>query len=267
MQDKGRITVDSAGRGRGGNIQLTANRLDLDRATIFAETASTQGGNIQIQARDLLLLRRNSFISTTAGTAQAGGDGGNITINAGFIVGVLSENSDIRANAFTGNGGRVNITAQGIYGLKFQPKDTPTSDITASSQFGISGTVTLNTLNLDPNRGLVQLSADLVDPANQISQGCAATGRQSSNRFVVTGRGGLSPDPTEALNQTAVWREPGSGGQKPIQNLKFKTQNSIVEAMGWVRTADGTIALVSDAAAEPTFTTVLTCQTDRAEGN
>ncbi|MBF2026681.1 MAG: S-layer family protein [Oscillatoriales cyanobacterium C42_A2020_001] len=189
LQDQGRITAESRGRGKGGDIQLSANQIELsDRAAIFAETASTQGGNIQLQVQDLLLLRRNSLISASAGTAQAGGNGGNITINAGFVIGVLSENSDISANAFTGNGGKVNITAQGIFGLQFRPKLTPFSDITASSQFGISGTVTLNTLNIDPNRGLVQLPSDFTDSTNQIAQTCSP--QQRNNSFVVTGRGG-----------------------------------------------------------------------------
>ncbi|MEX0272735.1 hypothetical protein AB3R30_26915, partial [Leptolyngbyaceae cyanobacterium UHCC 1019] len=121
-------------------------------------------------------MRRESQISTSAGFAGAGGNGGNITINApkGFIVGVKSENSDITANAFTGSGGRVNITAQGIYGLQFRPRLTEFSDITASSTFGVSGVVAINTLGVDPSRGLQQLPGGLVDPSNRIDQKCAA---------------------------------------------------------------------------------------------
>ncbi|MHC5831659.1 MAG: hypothetical protein ACYT04_90745, partial [Nostoc sp.] len=98
-------------------------------------------------------------ISTTAGTAEAGGNGGNINIDApsGFIVAVPSENSDITANAYTGTGGRVDIQASGIYGI--QPRSNPTSmsDITASSEFGVNGTVELNTPDIDPNSDLLEL--------------------------------------------------------------------------------------------------------------
>jgi large exoprotein involved in heme utilization and adhesion len=201
-------------------------------------------------------MRNNSLISASAGTAQAGGNGGNITINAGFVVGVLRENSDIRANAFTGNGGRVDITAQGIYGLKFQSQDTPFSDITASSQFGISGTVTLNTLNVDPNRGLIQLPTNFSDSSNQIAQTCSP--QQQHNSFVITGRGGVSPDPTEALNQTGIWQEQAEArSQKPeetIQNSKFKIQNSIIEATMLQQNPDGSISLVAEGETmEPTI--------------
>jgi len=241
--------VSGQGTGAGGNLTATANSLTLDnQGKLIAETDSSDGGNINLNVRDILLLRRNSLISASAGTAQAGGDGGNITIKAGFVVGVLDENSDIRANAFTGNGGRVKITAQGIFGLQFQSKLTPFSDITASSEFGLIGTVTLNTLNIDPNRGLVQLPNTFTS-TNQIAQTCSP--QQSGNSFIVTGRGGVSLDPTEALNQTPVWTDEqarqGRGGIEGQENPNL-TLNAqpLVEATGLSRNADGSISLVAE---------------------
>lgn len=91
QQDAG-IAVDSLGTGQGGNIQIKANQVTLsDRGFLTAETASAQGGNINLDVRDILFLRRNSLISATAGTAQGGGDGGNIAIKALFIVGILGK--------------------------------------------------------------------------------------------------------------------------------------------------------------------------------
>jgi large exoprotein involved in heme utilization and adhesion len=141
------VTVGSQGTGIGGNIQIQADSLKLDSGTLSAETASAQGGNIEIQSEGLLLLRRNSLISTNAGNARQGGNGGNITINSpnGFIVAVPNEDSDISANAFTGSGGRVNITATGIYGIESRPRQTELSDITASSELGVQGTIQINT--------------------------------------------------------------------------------------------------------------------------
>jgi large exoprotein involved in heme utilization and adhesion len=69
---------------------------------------------------------------------------------------VPQENSDIAANAFSGNGGIVTINAQGIFGI--QPREQPTvqSDITASSTGGgINGVVDINTLEIDPVVGLL----------------------------------------------------------------------------------------------------------------
>ncbi|WP_431631360.1 two-partner secretion domain-containing protein [Alkalinema pantanalense] len=246
MENRARITVDSQGLGQGGEIQLVANRLTLtNQATIFAETASTQGGNITINAQDFLLLRRNSLISASAGTAQAGGDGGNIQIRSGFVVGPLPENSDIIANAFTGNGGQIQITAQGVFGLQFQPQVTPLSDITANSRFGNSGTVFITTLTVDPSRGLVALPSEIADSTNQIAQTCSA--QQLQNRFVILGRGGLSPDRTESLNQTLVWTDSTMADQSLTSTASPAIARSeIVEMTGWVHRADGTIDLVSD---------------------
>lgn len=184
-----------------GNLTIRANSILLsDRAFLEATSPLGEGGNIQIQTQ-LLQLRRNSRISTSAGLIGGNGSGGNITINADFLIGVLSENSDIRANAFAGSGGRIDITTKGIYGLKFQLQDTPFSDITASSQFGVNGTVTINSLDVDPNRGLISLPTTLVDPSDQISQSCSPDTRtgQQVNRFVITGRGGLPTNPTEVI--------------------------------------------------------------------
>jgi len=254
LQQNAQIAANSEGDGRAGNIQMRGNTLSLDRgARISAETASNQGGNITLDLRDLLLLRRGSQISTTAGTAQAGGDGGNITINLskGFIVAVLAENSDIRANAFTGRGGNINITAQGIYGIQFQPFDTPNSDITASSQFGLSGIVTLNTLSIDPARGTVTLPTNFSTPP--LAEGCAAPNSQTS-RFVSTGRGGVSANPVAPLTADTIWQDLGlglvsdTGDAEPQASSSLETASTeIVEAQAWEATPDGAIALTAQA--------------------
>lgn len=248
LDNRARITVDSQGLGQGGDIQLVAHRVTLrDQATIFAETASTQGGNITIKAQDFLLLRRNSLISASAGTAQAGGDGGNIQIRSGFVVGLLAENSDIIANAFRGDGGQIAITTQGLFGLQFQLQGTPLSDITASSQFGNSGSVLITTLNVDPNQGLVALPSEIADSTQQIAQTCS--GQQLQNRFVILGRGGLSPDRSEVLNQTLVWTDPAMAHQSGLNLQKTEgvsERSKIVEITGWTQRSDGSIVLVAD---------------------
>ncbi len=195
VNNRGAITVSSQGVGQGGDLSITARSIELDnQGKLIAETASGQGGNITLNIRDLLVLRGGSAISASAGIASSGGDGGNITVNVpkGFIVGVKTENSNITANAFTGSGGRVNITAQGIYGLQFRPKLTEFSDITASSTFGVSGVVAINTLGIDPSKGLVQLPATLADASNRIAQRCPQRdSNQEPSTFYITGRGGL----------------------------------------------------------------------------
>ncbi|MBD2295478.1 filamentous hemagglutinin N-terminal domain-containing protein [Anabaena sphaerica FACHB-251] len=279
LRDGAKIAVDNQGSGTGGNIDIQAGTLTLDnRAVISAETASNTGGNIQLQLQDLLLLRRNSLISTTAGTAQAGGDGGNITINTAFIVAFPPENNDITANAFTGNGGSINITAQSMFGLtprsradlerllgtndpaQLNSVSLPTSDITAISQANpsLNGQVNLNILDTDPNNGLVALPTNVVDAAKLIAQTCRSAGGTTASQdseFIVTGRGGLPANPSELLSSDAVWydlqpyallNEKLNSFQKEEKMLS-QSPAAIVEAQGWVIGADGSVTLVAQA--------------------
>lgn len=199
------ITVSSR-NGPAGNLTITTPDLRLDRGTLSAETGgSGTGANIRLEGLEaLLLLRHGSLISANAG-AQA--NGGNITIlSPSFVIAQPFENSDIVANAVRGSGGEITITTNAIFGLAFRPKLTPRSDITASSEFGTSGTVALNTLNLDPSRGLTQLPTDLVDRTSQIAQGCSVGGSsvEKESRFTIAGRGGVQLSPTALLPAQAT---------------------------------------------------------------
>jgi filamentous hemagglutinin family protein len=253
--------VLSQGSGSAGDIEVISPKIQLDNTgRLIADSASGNGGNIRVQAGDLLLLRHGSLISATAGTAQAGGDGGNIDIDTGFIVAIPEENSDITANAFSGEGGRVDITTNGIFGIKPQERETQESDITASSELGVSGQVTINTLEVDPSRGLVQLPSNLVDASRQIAQGCTPKGRQTASRFIATGRGGLPLSPNEPLRGRAAiasWVTlPTQATDRQANKLStsikgqsdtFVTKSTpqIVEAQGWVLDAKGETHLVA----------------------
>lgn len=252
--------------GQAGNLGVLARSVTLNnQAQIISETASGNGGNILLQLSDSLVLRRNSLISTTAGTAQAGGNGGNIAIaplpgaqRRPFLIAVPAENSDIKANAFTGNGGRVTIDAEGLFGIQAQPLETPESGITAISRFGVSGTVTVTTPDVDPRRGLVELPATVLDASNQIAQACAPRGGQASS-FVATGRGGLPLNPREPLRGRSTITEwvsvnPNAErdrqtvvSEKPAPHSAASPQPEIVEARGWVKDANGRVVLVAQA--------------------
>ena len=205
IRDGAEISVNSQGTGIGGNIFLQANSLTIDRGSISAETARETGGNITLEVPDLLLLRRDSNISTNAGTALAGGDGGNITIDTQVLIALLSKpnGSDITANAFEGQGGRIDINAQGVFGLEERKANqgNQTNDIDASSELGTSGEVQLNR-SLDPSRGLVELPETVLDPATLIAQNPCNRGRESE--FVIAGRGGLPPSPNDILSSEAT---------------------------------------------------------------
>ena len=239
-----RLTASSQGQGAAGNLEVAARQLRLDnQGSIQAQTASGQGGNITLQIPDFLLLRRGSFISTTAGTAQAGGNGGNITLNGNFIVAVPQENSNLSANAFSGRGGNIRITTQGLFGIA--PRSSATtglSSITASSQFGISGTITLNTPDVDPSRGTATLPTGVVDINALIASSCVAR-RSRQGRFVITGTGGLATQPDDLANSAFPTYELVPAPPKAENARPAQAPTSRIEPDGIYRLPTGEVVL------------------------
>ncbi|BAY13421.1 two-partner secretion domain-containing protein [Calothrix sp. NIES-2098] len=247
IRDGAAIAVDSQGAGIGGNIEIQANKLTLDnQALISAETASTNGGNLALNVPDFLLLRRGSRISTTAGNAGAGGDGGNIKINTNFIVAVPEENSDITANAFFGRGGNVDITTTGLFGIGSQQQNTSGSDITASSQFGVAGTVAINNPEANRSTTLLTLPEKPNDPRNRVIASCSAT---EGNSFVITGRGGLPADPTATIRSQTLLSDmrdfTTTQNRNQATNFLPQTRQLIVAANDWIINAKGEVELVA----------------------
>jgi filamentous hemagglutinin family protein len=230
------------GVGNAGTITINSQSIELKNyGYISALTVSGEGGNTDIKA-DQLILRENSQIETTAGTQ---GNGGNITINAPIIVGL--ENSDITANAVAGRGGNIEITTQGIFGLKYRPQLTPGNDITASSQFGINGTVDINNFGVDPNSGLVELPVNLVDSSKLIATGCSAN---QDSSFVATGRGGVPQNPLQQVWSDRTWSDTRDiSVYRKTQALQAQipiAPETLIQATSWHRNAQGKIELVGD---------------------
>lgn len=253
VQNGAAIAVDSNGRGKGGSITIFSNYLNLfNGGKISAETVASDGGNITLNVPSLLFLRYGSQISTTAGTALSGGNGGNININAGFIVGPSNDNVDLFANAFTGKGGNINLTTNGIFGLAFRPQLTNLSDITASSQFGVQGNVSIITPGVDPSKGLSSLPVDVSDPSRLVIPQCAAD--QRGSQFIITGRGGIPAKPSDPPTYTSALDNLGpipsttafrniSTNQANSEansinsnsaNNSISNTNTIMEATGWI---------------------------------
>ncbi|GJD22828.1 filamentous haemagglutinin outer membrane protein [Rivularia sp. IAM M-261] len=242
--------VNSTGAGTTGDIEINSPNITLDnQGRLQANSASGNGGNINLNS-DLLLLRRGAQISTNAGTEQKGGDGGNIDIDSRFIVAVLKENSDITANAFTGRGGNVNIRAQGIFGIEPRVLESPlTSDITASSQSGVQGQISITEPDVQPAQGLVELPEEVVDATRRVAQICPREpGAKPLGEFTITGRGSLPPSPLEALPGTSNTTKLATldNSNTNVSNIApNKVQNAIVEAQGWVKNKDGSFELVA----------------------
>ncbi|MEW5858141.1 MAG: S-layer family protein, partial [Cyanobacteriota bacterium] len=235
-----------------------------DRGKISATTLSGQGGNIELNAGDFLVLRRDSNISTTAGLAPGGGDGGNMDIQARYIIGVPVKDNNITAQAYEGRGGSIRLGTNRRYSIAPRSDDFPnTNDITVSSRYGEQGELDINELDLDFSQGLTNLPQPPFDVSGQIQQRCALRGRDSDqvNTFTITGRGGLPPSPNDMLQNDSVetnWvttepptenRNGDDSSANPDRSISSTIQVSktptFIEAQGWIYGKNGEIILTA----------------------
>ena len=257
-----------------GNIDINANNIQLENnSTINADASSQNSGNIDISAKELIIIRENSAISTNADIVEASGgsinfvqilpdelitertpgNSGNININSELLIAFPNENSDITANAFDGLGGAINITTDAILGLQISEQLTSGSDITAFSQIepSLNGQISINTPDFDPTTGLINLPASVGDASDQISQNPCQQGVGS--QFIVTGKGGLPPNPTETLNSdriTVDLVEPllREGDEETKEQAGKPGEDSVTEtvpAMGWIFNDKGEVTLTA----------------------
>ncbi len=269
LSNRGRIASRNEGGGFAGNINLSIkDTLQTNGGEISASSEQSGGGDINISANDIRL-RNGSLVSSSVFDSTGGG--GNITIQSEVFLAL--EDTDILANAEAGPGGNITINSPAFLADLFSSrKATPVGrnpgsfaqfrgnglvDISAESQSGTSGTVTLPTI--DPTRGLTQLPSELVDAEGLIDRRCSPGGAAQQSSFTVTGRGGLPPSPNEPLRGEAVtaeWISINSEGGKrdrpnPTPNSTSTTPQQLVEAQGWVIGANGQVILTAQA---PTVT-------------
>lgn len=249
------------GQGPAGNVQISAGSIRLDsEGIITASTREGGRGNISLQADSLVLSQNSRIIANSEGKEP----GGNINLDLTFLA--AQGNSDITANAVNAQGGQINVTTQALFGTVVRDRTTDESDITTSSELGaaFSGNISLNTPDVNPTQGLVELPLDVIQATDQIAATCEESGQ---NTFVATGRGGLPDNPTQALRAATVWDDlslageeiqDGRIGDRPRHNVENTTQSrsrvddaqvrmasTVVEAQAWLTDRQGKIRLVA----------------------
>lgn len=275
------LTSTSLGKGAAGNIVVEAGSIRLDnQAQISTETIEGVSATTQEQATiklstSSLILRRDSRITTNAQGSKL--VGGNITIDADVLAAL--ENSDISANSINSFGGRVTINAQAIFGAQsrtseelqtllntddptlLDPTNLPSSDITATgADSSLSGTVAINTPDVDRSSGLVELPINLVDATSLVASTCRPYSKEK-NRLTLAGRGGLPPNPVEPLSGNATWIDlrtssASESGRGAAEQRSRRTQENtlapntapqIVEATGIAIASNGKLILTANA--------------------
>ncbi|MDJ0634024.1 MAG: hypothetical protein QNJ34_12610, partial [Xenococcaceae cyanobacterium MO_188.B29] len=257
VTDRGEVNVSATGTGVAGNLTINTQDITLDEGTLTAETNAGNQGNITITNENNLLLRNNSQITTNAQGTATGGD---IEIDSDIIAAV--NNSDITANAVEGAGGDINITAQ-LVGIEAREEESPnTNDITASSELGVDGTITIDNPNDDPLKGLLTVPSVPIDAARIFAQNVCKfeDGKiAKGSSFIITGRGGFVPtaaDPIDNRDRVVNWAkredikvsEDGSVAvrQRSEQETLETSDRVIQQAQGLVIASDGTAWLTAE---------------------
>jgi filamentous hemagglutinin family protein len=260
----GGVVFVSSEQGQAGNLTVKANSLVLDSGGLVANT-QVSGANIVLQISEFLRMENESLISASA---SGNADGGNIRIDTPILLALPptgSKGSDIVANALGGQGGNITINAQGVFGIKegkafegSEQIDNFSNDIDASSQFGPSGQVQINTVT-DPNQGLIEIPVTVIDPNSLVAQNPCKRGSESE--FTRSGRGGLPANPTQNLsddttqvslvepasvqNRITVKTQSQAPATQTSINLPQPPEKKIAPAQGWVYNDKGEVVLVA----------------------
>lgn len=189
------ITAESMGKdnaGDAGNIFIDIKDwLKVYNGSIRTETQGAEGGSIEITSPNYLSLT-DGMISTSVHSKD--GNSGNITIQP--KLGILDDpkfiilkDSRIKANAFEGNGGNIDIKTTGIYNFGGGSLEKV---ITASSERGIDGEINIDSPEQDVLSLIPITTADFVVKETFASR-CLSIGKKL--RFIKTTRDVSPPTP------------------------------------------------------------------------
>lgn len=179
------ISTSSTGIGNAGSIDITAGQSFIaTNSSVTTQANHASGGAIKITTAPSGTFKLiNSLIS--ASVLDGAGGGGSVDIDPLYVI-LL--NSQILANAVQGPGGNIFITTN------FFLSDA-NSVISASSQFGVNGTVTIQSPNA-PISGQIQPLGKTPLPATSLlNQHCAALADGQFSSFTVAGRDSLPTEP------------------------------------------------------------------------
>ncbi|MEM8723154.1 MAG: filamentous hemagglutinin N-terminal domain-containing protein [Cyanobacteria bacterium P01_G01_bin.39] len=215
------------GTGEPGNIFITANSLNLEsegRIESITQGSTGTGANIDLDIANNIFLSGNSFISAQA---LGNANGGNLTIDTNVIV-AFEGNNDMIASAEQGQGGNIDITAESLLGIKAGTLNPFTSDINASSEFGLDGSVALNIPDINSIQGETDLSVNMVETGETTAQACSADRTTiAQNRLVIRGKGGIPTAPEMPLSSTDIMVDDESNDTDSASKLPQPIDTSI----------------------------------------
>jgi large exoprotein involved in heme utilization and adhesion len=214
LNDDSNISTSSTGAGNAGNIVIDAGQTFLaTNSSVTTEANFASGGTIKITTTPSGTVELNNS-TISASVLNGAGGGGSVNIDPLYV---LMQNSQILARAVEGPGGNItiNITNGGL----FLPDANST--ISASSQFGVNGTVTIQSPNAPISGQIHPLGKSPLLATSLLNQRCAALAGGEFSSFTVAGRDSLPTEPggwlTSPLAFGTAGFHPGAGSEGEAQ--------------------------------------------------
>ncbi|MEW6245594.1 MAG: filamentous hemagglutinin N-terminal domain-containing protein [Nitrospirota bacterium] len=185
LTDGASVAASSTGPANAGNIAIDAgNSFFVQDSSVTTSATQASGGDISVQASSIFRMINSQM---TASVQQGSNTfGGNITIDPQFVI--LQNQSQILATAVEGTGGNILIVTPVFLADQ-------TSIVDASSQFGRSGTVTIQSPTSQLAGTLATLPQSVRQAAALNTVRCAAQMGGQASSFIVAGRDTLPAEP------------------------------------------------------------------------
>jgi len=203
------VSASSKGPGNTGNIQIDAgNQFAMTNSTVTTEANQASGGSIKITTDPNGTVQlTNSMIS--ASVLDGTGGGGSVNIDPQFVI-LL--NSQILANAVQGPGGNISITTNFLL-------PDGNSTVSASSQFGVNGTITIQSPNAPISGQIQPLNKTPLIATSLLNQHCASLAGGQFSSFTVAGRDSLPTEPGSWLASPLYAAGMGTGTGEGLSGL------------------------------------------------
>ncbi|MEM9271810.1 MAG: filamentous hemagglutinin N-terminal domain-containing protein [Cyanobacteria bacterium P01_F01_bin.143] len=201
---------------------------------------STGNGGIVTISADLIVFEEQSIISAET----VSGVGGDIFIDADFIVATPNQNNDIISNAVSGDGGRININAEALFGIEERLLNDTTNDINASSDFGLDGTISIFTPDTNTLQTEINLPNNLIESEKTVAQVCQSDRASGiASGLTIKGKGGVPSTPTNTFDSEVILVDEAIT-TRDIKPIKTNI-GDIYPARGIIKTEDGKIILTA----------------------
>lgn len=200
MRNGASISAKSTGLGDAGDITVNAGTqlVMTGNSSITTSALSAGGGNITITASDLVRAVNSQITASVQGGT---GNGGNISIDPNVVI---LQNSQIIAQAVQGNGGNIMITTPLFLADQ-------TSLVSASSQFGLNGTVTIQSPTSNLAGSVASLPSSMRQAQGLQTGRCAALANSQSSSLIIAGRETIPTEPGGWLPSPFALAETDSG--------------------------------------------------------